>query len=96
MHNAKINVCSLCVGFLLTLDEDFVCKHCSDRHNFKCPLQNDLLCKEAISEFDSFIEVQTKLVKSLINNQIITLGETITLHYEISSKLLNNPNYFKI
>lgn len=95
MYDTEINVCTLCVGFLLTLDEDFVCKHCLRQHMFKCPLQDDLLCKEAMSEFDSFIDVQTKLVKSLINNQIITPGETIVLHYGISSKLLNYSKYIK-
>lgn len=95
MYDTEINVCTLCVGFLLTLDEDFMCKHCLYQHNFKCALKDDSLYKEAISKFDSFIDAQTKLVKSLINDQTITPGETITLHYEISSKLSNESKLLK-
>lgn len=95
MYNTKIDVCTLCVGFLLTLDEDFVCKPCLHRQNFKCALKDNLLYKEAIIKFDSFIDAQTKLVKSLINDQTIIPGETITLHYEISSKLSNESKLLK-
>lgn len=95
MYNTKINVCSLCIGFLLTLDKDLNCNCCLDQKDFICPLKDDILYQKSISEFDSFIDAQIKKVIPLINNHVILPEETITLQYDISCKTSNNSKSIK-
>ena len=62
---------------------------------YNCPMKNEKLCIKTIKEFDNFIDEQVQNIVSLINNHKINPGEMITLEYDISSKLLNNPKLFK-
>ncbi|MFR5707836.1 hypothetical protein [Faecalitalea cylindroides] len=95
MYKTKINTCSLCIGFLLTSDKNFKCKYHSQNHMYNCPMKNEKLCLQAIKEFDDFIDEQSQSIVSLINDHKIRPGETITLEYDIFSRLLNNQELFK-
>lgn len=73
----EIEICSLCKGLWMTLDDSCPC-NCKNRFS-----NNDIMSEKHFMEFDDYIENQVNLVRELLLEHSILPGEKIKITYTI-------------